>query len=539
MIKLLDCTLRDGGYYNTWDFEPVLVQSYLEAMVALRVDYVEIGLRSLSNRDFKGGFAYSTDQFLQNLIIPSELANKIGVMLNASELISETTDLVENLKTLFKPKSTSPVSLVRIACHIHEFEQALPAARWLKDQGYTVGFNLMQIADRSDSEILSLAKKANAFPIDSLYFADSMGSLNPKQVKHIISIIRKGWDGDIGIHTHDNMGQALANSKAAVDAGAKWIDCTVTGMGRGPGNVQTEYLALALTQYRKNQGNITKLLEAIRKHFKPLQNQHNWGTNPYYYLAGQYGIHPSYVQEMLSDSRFNEEDILSVLEHLKVEGGKKYSSDKLDAARHFYSTDAKGTWNPKSLFERKDVLLLGAGPSVDKHKQAIKDYIQLNNPVVMALNTQSAIDQQLIDVRIACHPVRLLADCEAHVGLPQPLITPASMLPHDVISSLRHKTLLDYGLQVKENSFELHHNYCVTPSSLVIAYALATLSSGHVKHIFLAGFDGYGADDPRRKEVDKILYNYRQATHAVPITSLTPTLYEINSVSIYGIENQT
>jgi len=60
-----------------------------------------------------------------------------------------------------------------------------------------------------------------------------------------------------------------------------------------------------------------------------------------------------------------------------------------------------------------------------------------------------------------------------------------------------------------------------------------------VKHIFLAGFDGYGADDPRRKEVDKILYNYRQATHAVPITSLTPTLYEINSVSIYGIENQT
>lgn len=532
---ILDCTLRDGGYYNYWDFDPELVQAYLNAMVALKVDYVEIGLRSLKNQGFKGGFAYSTDRFLEALNIPNELENKIGVMVNASELVAEPLGLVKTLESLFNPKSQSWVALVRIACHVHEFEQALPAANWLKDQGYRVGFNLMQIGDRSDSEILKLAQKASDYHVDVLYFADSMGSLNPEQVTNIVNVIRQGWSGELGIHTHDNMGQALANSKAALEAGVTWMDGTVTGMGRGSGNVQTEYLALALADKRNDSGNITKLLEVIRKHFKPLQAQYQWGTNPYYHLAGQYGIHPSYVQEMLTDSRFNEEDILAALEHLKVEGGKKYQTDHLDAARHFYATEAKGAWNPQSLFKGKEVLLLGTGPGVEKYRQAIENFIRVRKPIVMALNTQSSIEQGLIDVRIACHPVRLLADCEAHVKLPQPLITPASMLPADVMDSLKNKKLFDYGLQVKENTFEIYDNYCITPMSLVIAYALTTLASGQAEQILLAGFDGYGSDDPRRKEVDDILHLYHQTIGQSKIISLTPTLYEVDTLSIYGL----
>ena len=532
---ILDCTLRDGGYYNSWDFDSDLVQAYLNAMATLKIDYVEIGLRSLKNQGFKGGFSYSTDRFLTLLNIPLELESKIAVMVNASELVAESPGLAKTLESLFNPKSKSPVSLVRIACHVHEFGQALPAADWLKEQGYVVGFNLMQIADRSDEEILQLAQKASEHSIDTLYFADSMGSLNPEQVTHIVNVIRQGWTGDIGIHTHDNMGQALANSKAAVEAGVTWIDGTVTGMGRGPGNVQTEYLTLALAQYRKNSGNITQLLEVIRRYFKPLQAKHQWGTNPYYYLAGQYGIHPSYIQEMLSDSRFNEEDILAAIEHLKVEGGKMYRADHLDAARHFYASQAKGSWNPQSLFKDKEVLLLGTGPGVSQHRQAIEDFIRVRQPVVIALNTQSAMEQDLIDVRITCHPVRLLADCETHVQLPQPLITPASMLPADVVESLKGKVLYDYGLKVQEVTFEVQENYCVTPTSLVIAYALATLAGGKAKQIYLAGFDGYGADDPRRKEVDYILHLYQKTIRQSEVISLTPTLYEVDAVSIYGL----
>jgi len=181
-IKLLDCTLRDGGYYNSWDFEPDLIQDYLESMEHLQVDFVEIGFRSLKNEGFNGGVAFSTDFFLNKLSIPAGLADKIGVMINGSEIANLKTQ-ISSLEKLFNPKAKSPVTLVRIACHINEFNDCLPAAKWLKKQGYLVGFNLMQIADQSLEKITELAKNANNYPIDVLYFADSMGSLDFNQLK--------------------------------------------------------------------------------------------------------------------------------------------------------------------------------------------------------------------------------------------------------------------------------------------------------------------------------------------------------------------
>lgn len=534
-IKILDCTLRDGGYYNDWDFAPELVTSYLESMVAVKADFVEIGFRSAKNQGFKGGFAFSTDTFIDSLGIPEELENKIGVMINASELVAPEPGLQKVLEKLFVPKAKSPVTLVRIACHVHEFEKALPAANWLKDQGYLVGFNLMQVADRTDEEIQALAALASGYPIDTLYFADSMGSLNPKQVNHIVQTMQKVYKGELGIHTHDNMSQALANSMEAVKAGVLWVDSTVTGMGRGPGNVQTEYLAIALRPYRKDSANITKLLGLIRQHFIPLQKMHGWGTNPYYYLAGQYGIHPSYIQEMTSDSRYDEEDILAVIEHLKVEGGKKFSLGTLESARHFYQGQSRGEWMPTKLFHGNEVLLIGAGPGTKQHRAAIETYIKQHKPIVLALNTQSAIEQSLIDVRVACHPVRLLADCETHVTLPQPLIVPASMLPKDVLASLKGKELFDFGLQVQADIFEINDTHCVIPTSLVFAYTLAILASGKAKRVLLAGFDGYGADDPRNNEMHHILNEFKTKNTELELIAVTKTRYEVPTKSIYSL----
>ena len=101
---LLDCTLRDGGYYNNWDFETHLIQNYLYAMDSLQIDYVEIGFRSLKNDGFKGGAAYSTDTFLNSFDIPKGLINKIGVMVNGSELANSKTQ-ISRLEKLFNHKN--------------------------------------------------------------------------------------------------------------------------------------------------------------------------------------------------------------------------------------------------------------------------------------------------------------------------------------------------------------------------------------------------------------------------------------------------
>ncbi|MEP4888647.1 MAG: aldolase catalytic domain-containing protein [Aliiglaciecola sp.] len=532
-MKILDCTLRDGGYYNSWDFPLELTNNYLSAMTAAGVDIVELGLRSLINKGFKGANAFTTDSYINSLNVPSEL--KVAVMINATEIVGDV-DQNEVLSKLFPNNAEhSRVDVVRIACHVHEFVNALPACTWLKKRGYLVGFNLMQIADRSQEEVEGLALEAAKYPIDALYFADSMGSMNPSQTSKIISWLRKYWKGAMGIHTHDNMGLALQNTIQAIDDGVTWLDATVTGMGRGPGNARTEELVIEIADKRNQTIDMVPLMGIIAQFFQPMKNKCGWGSNPYYYLSGKYGIHPTYIQEMLSDSRYDEEDILAAINHLKVEGGKKFSANTLDASRHFYQGNSKGSWEPKSELSGRSVLILGAGPGVAAHKLAIESFIKTEKPVVIALNTQSSVSQELIDYRVACHPVRLLADCAAHVELPQPLITPASMLPPDVLQSLNGKKLLDFGLTVQPSSFESGKLAAVLPNSLVISYALAISSSGNANCIYLAGFDGYGAGDPRSEEMQNTLDLFNK-TQNIKVMSVTPTTYRIPTSSIYAMQ---
>ena len=532
-LVFLDCTLRDGGYYNAWDFSPGLIKDYLDAMVAAGVDVVELGFRSLKTEGFKGAAAYTSDEFLESITIPPALT--IGVMVNGSELASPGSQEAA-LQALF-PRSAEKAlfSLVRIACHAHEFPDVLPAAKWLKERGFTVGFNLMQVADKSASEVVALAREAARYPVDVLYFADSMGGMSPEQTQQVIGWIRQGWSGPLGIHTHDNMGLALQNSLRALDEGATWLDSTVTGMGRGPGNARTEELVIEMAERRGVLVNMVPLMRLIREHFKPMQEHYGWGTNSYYYLAGKYSIHPTYVQEMLSDSRYDEEDILAVIEHLRVEGGKKFNLNTLDAARHFYQGEPAGSWDPAPMMKGREVLLLGSGPGVMDHRGAIESYIRRKRPLVVALNTQSSISADLIDVRVACHPVRLLADCETHTRLPQPLITPASMLPEDVKVSLSSKQTLDFGLKVEPERFEFGQYYCSVPTSLVIAYALAIVTSGRAERVLMSGFDGYGADDPRSQEMQNLLSLYQSSPEAVPLVAVTPTRYSLPAQSIYAL----
>ena len=531
-MKLLDCTLRDGGYYNAWDFSTDLINQYLVSMKAAKVDIVELGFRFLKNSGFKGACAYTTDEFIESLDIPAGLT--IGVMVNGADLVTEI-GVEPALEKLFPRKaSETPVDIVRFACHFHEFEKVLPAAKWLSDRGYRVGFNLMQIASRSREEVLDLATKANDWPVEVLYFADSMGSMKPEDAASIVSWIREKWAGPVGIHTHDNMGLALHNTISAQNAGATWFDATVTGMGRGPGNARTEEMVIELPAGDGGHRNLVPLMSLIRQHFGPMKTHYGWGTNPYYFLAGKHGIHPTYIQKMLSDSRFSEEDIFAVIDFLQKEGGEKFSNDVLAGARSFYSGTPKGTWDPKSVISGRDVLILGTGPGVERHKEALEGFIRNSAPVVIALNTQTALSANLIDFRTACHPVRLMADRDAHSELPQPLIIPFSMLPDGVQEALAGKEVFDFGLGVGSGAFAFSETSCQLPRPLVLAYTLAIAASGGANRILMAGFDGYPAGDPRNDETAEVFEAF-VAVCDTELLAITPTRHKIESASVYAM----
>ena len=341
----LDCTLRDGGYYNAWDFDHSLIQNYIFAVNAAGVDIVELGFRTLNKQGFKGACAHTTDSFIKTLEVPENLS--LCVMINASEIINKGKYSEQKLTQLFPSDSVSSnISIVRIASHTYEFIEALSAVNFLNAMGFKVGFNLMQVSESEPNDLIMLSKEAAKYPIDVLYFADSLGNMNSEKVKHVIDLFRTNWKGELGIHAHDNMSMGLSNSLYALSQGVTWVDSTVTGMGRGAGNVKTELLAIEISDLRNTKLNIKPLISLANDIFKPLKNKYLWGTNPFYYLSGKNSVHPTYVQEMMADPRYKEEDIISVIEHLGSRKGTKYSKNILVESRNYYSQPPKGSWSP-------------------------------------------------------------------------------------------------------------------------------------------------------------------------------------------------
>lgn len=539
IVKHLDCSLRDGGYYNSWDFSDDLINEYLQVLESINVDFCEIGFRFFNNNGFKGSCAFSTEEFLKSLIIPENI--KIAIMINAKELISNGVLDTERLKQLIPFKaSQSKVSMVRVACSSEIIEKILPVFKYLHNYGYITSCNITQISDKTNEKLKELSYLLSSTKVDILYFADSLGSSTPSSIKEIVKALRSNWTGELGIHAHNNTGLALSNTLQAIECGVEWVDSTITGIGRGPGNALTEELILEINQGKfrpkKNNLNLVPLIQIINKHFLPLKRKYSWGSNIFYYLAGKYSIHPSYIQAMLKDFRYQEEDILASINYLRDQGGKNFDYGDLDEARKFYKGKPKGKWDPKTLLKGKDVLIIGTGPKFKNHEKAIESFIKRNKPIVLAINTKSLSNNNLIDLRIACHPTRLLSDIDKHLNLPQPLIIPLSMLPDEFNRVFLDKDIKDFGIGLTNSHFEFHNSFCMIPNTLVLSYALAVVTSGSAQNIYLAGFDGYPQGDIRNDEVNDLLSRYKASKPDANIIAITPTKYKnLISRSVYGI----
>ena len=526
-INILDCTLRDGGYYNNWEFKKDLINEYLKVMDFIKVDYVEIGFRFIDKVKTKGPCAYSEESFLKSLKIPKNL--KIGIMINAADFVN-SNDIISIAKKSFRNKKQSIISLVRVACHYNELKLITPLIKWLKKSGYKTGINIMQIPELSFREIKNsvlLIKKANA---DILYFADSLGSLDGIKTNKIIKNIRLFWKGPMGIHTHDNMGKAMENSIAATKNSVQWIDSTVTGMGRGPGNTKTEHAILEFKRKKINNEKLVSLLKLIKNYFDPLKEKYKWGSNPYYYFAGLHSIHPSFVQEMLASNLFDTEDIYSNLDYLSTVGGKKYSDELISLGKNFYKNINRGNWQPKKIIEGKDVLILGPGKSVIDNKSFIIRFIKKYKPIVLVLNAINPIPKKYVFAHIVCHTLRLLSDINKYKKLNKKLITPYSSFSKNIKSKINSKNILDFGLQVKNKKFRFEKNYVVLPNSLAVTYALGISTSGEAKNIYLAGLDGYNDSSPKKFEMDDLFQNYKLEKSSRKIFSLTQTNYKIKKI---------
>ena len=531
-LKILDCTLRDGGYYNNWDFSKDLIEDYLKAMSAAKIEYVELGFRFFKKDIYLGPCAYTTSSFLETLNIPKNL--KIGIMINAKDIISNNLSKSEINKIFFEFSKKKKISFIRFACHLSEINKIIPLSNLLNKKGIITAINLMQVSEIRDNEIEKITKLAAKSKLDIFYFADSLGNLEPHNIIHISKLIKKNWKKDIGFHAHDNMGRALINGVTAFNSGINWIDSTVTGMGRGAGNIQTEFALLQFSKYLKKNVDISLLLKLIEVRFNPMKIKYKWGTNPYYYLAGQHKIHPTFIQSMLTELNLEPLEILSAINNLKKRDGKNFNKNLIEVGKNLYQGKASGTWNPYKLIKGKNVLIIGSGPSSLKHSKAIENFIAKNKLFVIALNTQKTINEKLLDLRVSCHTLRIMSDINIFKKITQPLALPLDRLPLNQKEKFKKLKIFNYGLEVKTGKFVFGKKSSIAPNSLTIVYALSIANSGKAKKIFVSGLDGYPMNNPRRHEMDETLKIYLSTKNRSELISITPSLYKIKTSSVYA-----
>ena len=534
-VRLLDCTLRDGGYYNDWDFTPRLVQRYLDAMARARVPIVEVGFRSTERNGYLGATAYTTDRYLDTLDLPGSA--EIGVMVNAKELTADR-GAHRVVDELFSPSAQSPVRLVRLAAHFGELARIGDGVKRLQDLGYRVGVNLMQIASRTDAEVVEFAGLCRQWQIDVAYFADSFGGMRPADMQSAVNTIAREFGGPVGCHTHDNMSMAFANTVAAIEAGADYVDATVLGMGRGPGNVRTEYMAIELAQRGLADLDPAELLPIVTDDFAALHAEYGWGTSAYYFLSAANNIHPTYIQEMTRDGRYTVREIVSALDRLGSEGGASFSRDRLEASAQPAGTtagedhDADGAFDAADWCAGRDVLIVGPGPTAVERRTDVEAYIRAHAPLVLALNALPPIDPSLVDVYAFCDPVRAVIDAKLIAALDRPVFMPSPVAERLAPQPNPH-VVRDYRVTVGD-SFSAQAHRCAVPRMAAFPYALALAAIGGARRVLLTGFDGFAHADPRQEEMNDTFELYASMPAAPPVVALTRTSYRVEQSTLYA-----
>ena len=520
-LRLLDCTLRDGGYYNNWEFQDGLVKNYVSKIKRSNIDVVEIGFRFFSSNSF-GKFGYTKENIVKSIELNKD--QSLAVMINSAELVNEK-NYKKKIKKLFVEKSKSKISLIRLATHLKDIKKIIPQIKYLKHLGYKIALNLMQIDKIKKSELISvleLLTKCNS--VDVFYFADSFGNLNNKKVKDICLIIKKNWNKEFGFHAHDNCGLALKNSMCAIDNGAKWIDSTIMGMGRGAGNVSTEDLLKEIKKRKEKKYNLKPIKELSYRHFRPLKKKYKWGKSKYYFLSAKKNIHPSYVQEILVDKRYKDNQIIQIINELSK---MKSSSFNPVMLKDLINKKVNGDWNAKNWCKNKNILILGQGDSIKDNKNKILKLIKNQSCKVLSLNINKMIEEKYIDHFLACHEARVMIDSKKYDTYFKKMIVPTDRFK-DILKRKLSKKIKNYGMLVKKDIFQQYEKYCVLPSNLAIGYAISLSLIGNSKKIFLAGFDGYKNNHMLNLEMNNFFKILKKHKPALKITSITNTNYKIS-----------
>lgn len=303
-IKVLDCTIRDGGLMNNHRFDDTVVRGVYEACVAAGVDYMEIGYKNSKkqfSKDKFGPWKFCDEEDIRRIVGDNKTELKLSVMADAEK---------SDYRTDILPKKDSVIDLVRVAAYIHQIPVAVEMIQDAHEKGYEVTANLMAVSTVHESDLDEGLQVLAATPVSAIYLVDSFGSFYSEEIRALTKKYLeacKGTNVHVGIHTHNNQQLAYANTIEAIVSGANRLDATLSGLGRGAGNCPLELLIGFLKNPRYR---LRPVLDCIARHIEPLRGKMHWGFDLSYMITGLLNQHPRAAMAYLDKAAAERESIV-------------------------------------------------------------------------------------------------------------------------------------------------------------------------------------------------------------------------------------
>ena len=397
--KILDCTIRDGGYLNDWHFDLKLVRELYRAHSRSGVDFVEIGFRSTDKY-------FDPKQYGPWKFTPEQLVSEVvkGISGPAVSLMVDFGKVdIEDIPD----RKNSIASMYRVAVHKDKAISAVELCNVIADKGYTSSIQLMGIVNYTKDDFNQILGALKDSRINYVYFADSYGSLLPSDIKGILDRL-SATGKKIGFHAHNNLQLGFANTLEAIKNGVDIVDGTAYGMGRGAGNLPIEILLSYLEKSSfQNCYNTVPVLDIIDRYMLHLHKDLKWAYDLSYMLSGMFEVHPYYSKTMVDYRGYSIEDILRTLEivkQMKPVGFKKSILDSIiqsgfvgiPAAQKDSRSDSDSIpvqdlseFGQVPYLDRhsgRDFLVLANGPTLKEEKGQIEKFIEKYDPVVIGAN---------------------------------------------------------------------------------------------------------------------------------------------------------
>lgn len=518
MTKILDCTLRDGGYYTNWDFDRVLVDKYIATINQLPIDYVEIGYRSPAKKNYLGEYFYTPFETIERIRIQLNSSIKIAIMFNTKDVAS-----VLELEHLLLD-CIGKIDMVRFAVSPANIHSAVLFAKKVKDLGLEVALNLMYLSQKDSKEIINEVNYIldHVPNIDFLYLVDSYGACLPSEVKDKFMNIREEHkDLAFGFHGHDNIQLAYANSLEAINAGVSIIDSTVTGMGRGAGNLCTEIICSYKAANKNIDIDYTNLVELVEK-FNDLKAVYGWGASLPYMISGFNKLPQGEVMDLISLKRFSTNNIVKIIKN-------KIHNEIIRSANGEIQELSNITLN----FDYDFSVLVGGGSSVPHHIDGLK-ILNEKFKVLFIHSTTKHLNLFLEKGfnNLVCLPGDEVRKIKSNIS--------GSDFINFVISDdaeIDLQLLNSNYYRVGTSSIDsfLENKVIIKDAPLFMSLKVADILN--ISDFYIIGFDGYDKETQTtkilREENQTIIDNYTELNKK--IISLTPTNYDVEVKSLYSL----